>query len=325
MTISTDKLSPLASPSATKAVLERHGLTTKKSFGQNFLVNDEILRRIIDLAEVTEQDDVLEVGPGIGALTIPLLKCAHRVISVERDRDLPAVLAETCQPWRSSWTLIEKDALQLDEQDLSNTFTSLNVGSVPTSGDAPMPYCDAGFPQKLVSNLPYAIAATLILDYFERFDWLQSATVMVQAEVADRICAHPGTKNYGAYTLKLALHTQVQGRFFVGRNNFFPPPRVDSAVIRLDRAGFIYKGTPLTTDEIVATKLMIDAAFANRRKTLSNSCRTYFGGKGSEGASILQQLPMIFRDADIDPMRRGETLSLDEFAFLGKLLSAFRF
>ncbi|OUO88620.1 16S rRNA (adenine(1518)-N(6)/adenine(1519)-N(6))-dimethyltransferase [Gordonibacter sp. An230] len=289
-----DRLSPLASPSATRAVLEAHGLSTKYSLGQNFLVNDAILRKIVALAELAPEDEVLEVGPGIGTLTVALLKRAGRVASVERDADLPAVLAETLAPWADRFTLVEKDALDLTAADL------------PFS------------PTKLVANLPYAVAATVVLDCFERFPGMESATVMVQKEVADRMAADPGSKNYGAYTVKLRLYAEPVGRFSVGPGNFFPPPRVESAVVRLDRRPLSDgAGDPLGEAALKAACVMADAAFATRRKTLANSCRTYFAGRGREGARIAAALPRLFECADVDPARRGETLSLDEFVRLG--------
>jgi ribosomal RNA small subunit methyltransferase A len=200
-----DRYSSLASVSATRAVLEAHGLATKKSLGQNFLVNDDVIRRICELSGVGPVDDVVEVGPGIGTLTVALLARARRVVSIERDPDLPAVLAETCAPWADRFTLISNDALAVQPDDL--------------------PFAPTAF----IANLPYAVAATLVLDYFERFDSIQRATVMVQAEVADRMMAQPGTKNYGAYTVKLALFARPASRFKVAPGNFFPPPHVDSA------------------------------------------------------------------------------------------------
>ena len=178
------KLSPLASASATRAVLEAHGLTAKYSLGQNFLVNDAILQKIVALAEVAPVDTVLEVGPGIGTLTMALLQHAGRVVSVERDPDLPAVLAETLAPWADRFALVQKDALDLTVDDLRDALGRLDPPETA--------------PGKLVANLPYAVAATVVLDYFERFPSLGSATVMVQKEVADRMAAVPGTKNYGA-------------------------------------------------------------------------------------------------------------------------------
>ena len=205
-------------------------------------------------------------------------------------------------------------------------------------------------PNKLVANLPYAVAATVVLDYFENFPFLDSATVMVQKEVADRMAAAVGTKNYGAYTVKLGLHAEPAGRFPVGPGNFFPPPRVDSAVIRLNRrVPLMADGAPATPEVIAAAALVADAAFANRRKTIANSCKTYFSGRGSlllgasgssaglravdgalsggvggafvlDGADIVDPLPAIFDAAAIDPRRRGETLTQQEFLALGAAL-----
>lgn len=294
-------LSTLASLAATREVLADHGLTAKYSLGQNFLVNDVIVQKIVALAELDGADRVLEIGPGIGTLTMALLKGAAHVTSIERDADLPAVLEETLAPWWDKFTLIQKDALDLQLSDL-------NAQAMPT---------------KLVANLPYAVAATVVLDYFQRIDSLQSATVMVQKEVADRMAAEPGTKNYGAYTVKLRLYAQPAGRFPVSPNNFFPPPRVDSAVIRLNRRPVTdASGAPLDANVVRAACTMADAAFASRRKTLSNSCKTYFAGRGAQGGAVAQHLPGLFERASIDPKRRGETLSLAEFVQLGQELLA---
>lgn len=294
-------LSTLASLAATREVLADHGLTAKYSLGQNFLVNDAIVQKIVALAELDGADRVLEIGPGIGTLTMALLKGAAHVTSIERDADLPAVLEETLAPWWDKFTLIQKDALDLQLSDL-------NAQAMPT---------------KLVANLPYAVAATVVLDYFQRIDSLQSATVMVQKEVADRMAAEPGTKNYGAYTVKLRLYAQPAGRFPVSPNNFFPPPRVDSAVIRLNRRPVTdSSGAPLDANVVRAACTMADAAFASRRKTLSNSCKTHFAGRGAQGGAVAQHLPELFERASIDPKRRGETLSLAEFVQLGQELLA---
>ena len=195
-------------------------------------------------------------------------------------------------------------------------------------------------PSKLVANLPYAVAATVVLDYFENFPFLDSATIMVQKEVADRMAAAVGTKNYGAYTVKLGLYAEPVGRFAVGPGNFFPPPRVDSAVIRLNRrVPLMADGAPASPEVIAAAALMADAAFANRRKTIANSCKTYFSGRGPislgagpsaqegapgivlpDGAAIAERLAAIFDAAAIDPRRRGETLTQQEFLALGAAL-----
>ncbi|MFR8009132.1 MAG: ribosomal RNA small subunit methyltransferase A, partial [Gordonibacter urolithinfaciens] len=178
-------------------------------------------------------------------------------------------------------------------------------------------------PGKLVANLPYAVAATVVLDYFERFPSLGSATVMVQKEVADRMAAVPGTKNYGAYTVKLRLYAEPAGRFGVGPGNFFPPPRVESAVLRLDRRPLHGEdGAPLAASTLKAAATMADAAFANRRKTLSNSCKTYFASRGVQGARIAAALPQLLEQAAVDPKIRGEALALEDFIRLGTALEA---
>lgn len=295
------RLSPLATPSATRAVLEKHGLYTKYGLGQNFLVNDDVVRKIVQLADVQPTDHVLEVGPGIGTLTCALLQFAGHVTAIEMDHDLPAVLADTLSPWADRFTLLEMDALDLPAQ-AAERFGN----DVPT---------------KMVSNLPYAVAATVVLDYFQQLPSLQSATVMVQKEVADRMCAKPDNKVYGAYTVKLGLYAKPAGRFPVAPGNFFPPPHVESTVLRLDRITPVDDGgAPL--DEALRKKTckVADAAFANRRKTIANSFKTYFSGKGDEDAALLEALPAALERAGIDPRRRGETLSQAEFIRLAKAL-----
>ena len=177
--------------------------------------------------------------------------------------------------------------------------------------------CDKGelVPNKLVSNLPYAVAATVVLDYFQRLAFLESATVMVQKEVADRMTARPGSKAYGAYTVKLSLFAEPAGRFPVAPGNFFPPPHVNSTVIRLDRAtARDDDGEPLSAEVLHAACTMADAAFATRRKTIANSCKTHFANRPEAQAAI----PDLLAEAGIDPRRRGETLDRAEFIRLGK-------
>lgn len=307
-------LSPLATPAATRDVLEEHGLSTKHALGQNFLVNDAILQKIVELAQLDASDDVLEVGPGIGTLTIALLKCAGRVVSVERDADLPAVLEDALEPWADRFALISKDALELTEEEVHLALAKYAPRPLG-SGDGTR----RSFPNKFVANLPYAVAATLVLDFFQKFSQLESATVMVQKEVADRMCAEPGSKNYGAYTVKLRLYAEPAGRFLVSPNNFFPPPHVDSSVLRLNRRPvYDVDGAPLDDALLKATCAMADAAFASRRKTISNSFKMYFASRGNAGKAFIGCIPDLLDECGIDAKRRGETLSLDEFIALGK-------
>ena len=296
-----DRFSPYSTPSATREVLERHGLYTKYGLGQNFLVNDDVIRKIIELADVQPVDHILEVGPGIGTLTAALLPRAAHVTAIEKDADLPAVLADTLAPWQDRFTLIQQDAL---DSHLLPRATRMAQGKTSD-------------PNKLVSNLPYAVAATVVLDYLQRFDFLESLTVMVQKEVADRMTARPGTKTYGAYTVKLGLYAQPAGRFQVAPGNFFPPPHVESTVLRLNRTpARDDQNNPLTPEELAAACTMADAAFATRRKTLANSCKTYFAGD----PATQERLPAIFEAAAIDPRRRGETLTQQDFIRLARAL-----
>lgn len=285
----TDKLSNLASVSETRAVLERHGLMTKKALGQHFLINDGVVARICALAELGLDDRVIEVGPGIGTLTVALLQRAGAVVAVERDADLPPVLAETTAAWADRFTLIEGDALEIEPEQL--------------------PF----LPNKLVSNLPYAVAATIVLDYFERLPGLESQTIMVQAEVADRMCAQPGTKNYGAYTVKLGLLSKPARRFGVSEGNFFPPPRVKSAVVRLDRRDDV-----VPPELLRATMTMADAAFANRRKTIANSIKTYFANPQTSDEGRRARVSELLERAQVSPSARGESLEQDAFIALGR-------
>lgn len=364
-----DRLSPLAGVAATRQVLEAHGLATKHALGQNFLINDDILRKVVALAELSSRDYVLEVGPGIGTLTIALLTCAGRVVSIERDRDLPAVLGETLASWRDRFTLIEKDALDFELADLpeplpqvsgaassDGTVRAASGDGGAVAGDGPLRCVEAAesdvlarrpalksgaaaeggglftggdssqplaLPNKFVANLPYAVAATIVLDYLQRFESLESATVMVQKEVADRMTARPSTKSYGAYTVKLGLYARTAGRFPVSPGNFFPPPHVDSAVLRLDRViARDDRGNPLSAEVLKATCAMADAAFTNRRKTLANSCKAYFSAQGSAWGISSADMAALFDAAKVDVARRGETFDQAEFVRLGKALLA---
>lgn len=289
------RASDIASPSATLAILERFGIKPTKALGQNFLVNDAVVRRIIDLADVRESDSILEVGPGIGTLTNALLKRALMVTSIEKDPKLPRVLEHTLASWQGRFKLIEKDALDLKASDLAHPL-----------------------PSKLVSNLPYAVAATIVLEYFQRFAHLEEATVMVQKEVAQRMAAQPGCKSYGAYTVKLSLYAHPSASFDVSRNDFMPKPHVDSTVIRLVRndCALEHEGA----DTIRAAAIMADAAFASRRKTLANSCKAYFSGRGEEGVHALALLPKALETAGIDGSVRGETLDTQAYLRLGSAM-----
>ena len=298
----------LANQLATKETLERFGLATKYRLGQNFLVQDHVIEKIVQLAEVQPTDVVVEVGPGLGTLTVALLDNARAVCSLEADSELEQVLALTCkEPHPDSFALVMGDALAITPQKLAEAYNTLPTVAHDAATSAPMP-------TKFVSNLPYQVAATLILKFFQELPSLERAVVMVQAEVADRISAKPSTKAYGAYTAKLSLFAQVTGRFEVGPGNFMPPPRVNSAVVRLDRtqARNPVSSKLLSEEELLHTMRVIDAAFAQRRKTIRNSM--------SASGFDKDKLDQAFLATGIAPTVRAEVLTSQDFICLAAAL-----
>ena len=298
----------LANQRATKETLERFGLATKYRLGQNFLVQDHVIEKIVQLAEVQPTDVIVEVGPGLGTLTVALLDRARAVCSLEADSELEQVLAVTCkEPHPDSFALVMGDALAITPQKLADAYSALPAVAHDAATSAPMP-------TKFVSNLPYQVAATLILKFFQELPSLERAVVMVQAEVADRIAAKPSTKAYGAYTAKLSLFTQVTGRFEVGPGNFMPPPRVNSAVVRLDRTQARNPVTSklLSEEELLHTMSVIDAAFAQRRKTIRNSM--------SASGFDKEKLDQAFLATGIAPTVRAEVLTSQDFICLAAAL-----
>ena len=298
----------LANQRATKETLERFGLATKYRLGQNFLVQEHVIEKIVQLAEVQPTDVVVEVGPGLGTLTVALLDNARAVCSLEADSELEQVLAVTCkEPHPDSFALVMGDALAITPQKLADAYGALPAVAHDAATSAPMP-------TKFVSNLPYQVAATLILKFFQELPSLERAVVMVQAEVADRIAAKPSTKAYGAYTAKLSLFAQVTGRFEVGPGNFMPPPRVNSAVVRLDRTQARNPVTSklLSEEELLHTMSVIDAAFAQRRKTIRNSM--------SASGFDKDKLDQAFLATGIAPTVRAEVLTSQDFICLAAAL-----
>lgn len=321
--------SPLANPSATREMLEAFGLATKHRLGQNFLIDNHVIERIMDLAELTRSERVLEVGPGIGTLTLALVQAAGRVTSIEMDSELEPVLSAHAID-HPNFNFIMGDALAVPPAQIAEAL--------------------GGEPELLVANLPYNVAATIILQFFQTMPSLRRAVVMVQKEVADRIAAVAGTKAYGAYTVKLSLYGEVTGRFEVPPRCFMPAPHVDSAVVRIDRVGF--PGTlsdrrvdaACGTDAPVSTAdsdgvltcdsnggrdeasvlagapsaediaRVVDAAFAQRRKTIRNS----MSANGFDKAA----LDVAFAQCGIAPTARAETLSTSEFVQLAEALAA---
>lgn len=284
--------SPLANPGATRALLETYGLATKHRLGQNFLIDNHVIEKIMDLAALRGSERVVEVGPGIGTLTLALLQDAARVVSVEADGELEPVL-RTHALEHDNFAYIMGDALRVAPERIAEAC--------------------GGAPEMLVANLPYNVAATIILQFFQTMPDLRSAVVMVQKEVADRIAAHPGTKTYGGYTAKLGLYAGVTGRFEVPPRCFMPAPHVDSAVVRLDRHEVPPAPEASDVDRICE---VIDAAFAQRRKTIRNS----MSASGFDKAA----LDAAFSACGIAPTARAETLGVEDFVRLAACLGGRR-
>ena len=287
----------IATPSRTKEILKKHGFTFKKSLGQNFLTEPNILRKIVETAGIDENTNVIEVGPGIGALTEQLARNAAQVLAFEIDDRLLPVLQDTLAPYPNV-TVVHQDVL---EADLVKT-----TGEVFTKD----------LPIKVVANLPYYITTPIMMHFLESDLPVAEMVVMMQREVADRISAAPGTKAYGSLTIAVQYYMEAKLAFIVPKTVFVPQPNVDSAILKLTR-----RPTPAVavTDEQAFFRLT-KAAFQLRRKTLWNNLLHAYGKDDATKAWLTKSL----EEADIDPNRRGETLSLAEFAALSNALEANR-
>lgn len=268
-----------------KEILAKHGFKFKKRFGQNFITDPGILNKIVDVAEITKDDLVIEVGPGLGTLTKTIAERAGRVITIEIDKDLIPILQETLEGL-DNVDVVEGDALKLNLDQL----VLEKLGELK--------------PYKIVANLPYYITTPLIMHFLEEGYNVERIVVMVQKEVAERIVANPGTKEYGALTVNLQLFTQAKIAFTVPRHVFTPKPDVDSAIVDLVvRKEPLY---PIQDREFL--RKIITAAFGQRRKNLLNSL-----GSLTIDKKILNE---AMEGINLDSRRRGETLSLEEFVLL---------
>ena len=238
----------LGNPTNTIAVLNRYGFSFQKKFGQNFLIDENVVEKIVRDAGVTKDDFVLEIGPGIGTMTQILCENAREVVAVEIDDKLIPILTEDTLSWYDNVTVIHEDILKLDIVKLANER-------------------NGGKPIKVVANLPYYITTPIIMGLFESHVPLDSITIMVQKEVADRMQVGPGTKDYGALSLAVQYYAKPQILLNVPASCFMPRPNVDSAVIQLTR----YEKPPVeVADEHLMFRL-IRASFNQRRKTMTNS------------------------------------------------------
>lgn len=275
----------LATPKAVKAILAEHGLRVKKSLGQNFLIDPRFIDRIVAAAAVAPGDKVLEIGPGIGGLTESLLAAGGLVVAVEVDRELVAVLAQTLAPWGDQVQIVHADALKTD-------LAALLQGSTN---------------RKAVANLPYYITTPLILRLLERELGLSVIVVMVQREVADRMLAAPGGKDFGAFSVAVQYRAEVELVMHVPRTVFFPAPQVDSAVLRLTPRPF-----PVTPRDEAVFVRVVRAAFNQRRKTIRKALQAIFPPSAVDAA---------LAQADIDGALRAEALSIAAFVRLSDQLT----
>ncbi|KMY55951.1 16S rRNA methyltransferase [Bacillus sp. FJAT-27231] len=283
----------IATPTRTKEILEKYGFSFKKSLGQNFLVDPNILRRITETAELTKETGAIEIGPGIGALTEHLARTAGKVVAFEIDQRLLPVLSDTLSPYDNvkiiHEDILKADVAQITEQEFSD-FEQLMV----------------------VANLPYYITTPIIMKLLEDKVPFKGMVVMLQKEVADRISAKPGTKDYGSLSIAIQYYMEATTAFIVPKTVFMPQPNVDSAIIKLLRRE--RPAVEVTNEEFFFT--VTRASFAQRRKTILNNLTNQLPAGKEKKEQILEAL----QQAEIEPSRRGESLSLEEFARLANAL-----
>ena len=282
----------LGNPAYTMAVLEKHGFHFQKKYGQNFLIDTHILEKIIDAAEITKDDFVLEIGPGIGTMTQYLCEAAREVVAVEIDTNLLPVLDDTLKEY-DNVTVLNEDILKVDIASLAGEKNS-------------------GKPIKVVANLPYYITTPIIMGLFEKNVPVDSITVMVQKEVADRMQVGPGTKDYGALSLAVQYYAKPEIVANVPPNCFMPRPKVGSAVIKLTR----YEKPPVEVQDERLMFRLIRASFNQRRKTLVNGIKN--SGDFSLGK---EEIENIFEKCGLPLNIRGEALTLEQFAMLANCIS----
>ena len=265
-----------------RALADALGVVPTKKLGQNFVTDPNTIRKIVAQAKLTGHETVVEIGPGLGSLTLGLLEVAKNVIAVEIDHKMAAAIQDTVSKRApgKNFLLVSADALKVTELPLE--------------------------PQALVANLPYNISVPVLLHFLEHFPTIQSGLVLVQAEVAHRLAATPGSKVYGVPSAKLAWYAESNLAGNIGRNIFWPVPNVDSALVY-----FVKRETPLGDEALrLSTFAVIDEAFSQRRKTLRQALATWAGSPALAEEILLR--------AGIDPTKRGEALEIMDFVSIAK-------
>lgn len=284
----------IATPVRTQAIMNQFGINTKKSLGQNFLTDINILKNIVAAGDVQKTDNVVEIGPGIGALTEQLARAAKQVVAFEIDDRLIPVLDHTMAPY-DNVTIVHNDILKVDlEKEFAKQFEDVTA------------------PLKLVANLPYYITTPILMQVLQSGIHFDNIVVMMQKEVADRLSAEPGTKDYGSLTLAVQYRMNAKLAFTVSRTAFVPNPNVDSAIISLTPR------EPLAIQPRDEKRLfeLFKIGFVMRRKTLWNNLTTAFGKGEAMQAKLTAALAVI----DLDPRTRAEKLSLERFVELHNAL-----
>ena len=275
----------LGNPKYTIEVLQKYDFVFQKRFGQNFLIDSHVLEKIMDASQITNEDFVLEIGPGIGTMTQYLAEAAREVAAVEIDHSLIPILKDTLKDW-DNVTIINDDILKVDIRKLALEKND-------------------GKPVKVVANLPYYITTPIIMGLFENQVPISSITVMVQKEVADRMQVGPGTKDYGALSLAVQYYARPEIVANVPPNCFMPRPKVGSAVIRLEK----YENPPVQVEDEKLMFRIIRASFNQRRKTLVNSLKN-----SNELSYSKEEIESVLEKIGIPLNIRGEALTLEQFA-----------
>ena len=286
-------MATLGNPKNTIEVLQKYNFNFQKKFGQNFLIDTRVLEEIIDAAEITKDDFVLEIGPGIGTMTQYLCEAAREVVAVEIDTNLIPILKDTLSAYNNV-EVLNKDILKVDIASLAKEHNN----------DRPI---------KVVANLPYYITTPIIMGLFESHVPIDSITIMVQKEVADRMQEGPGSKEYGALSLAVQYYAKPEIVVNVPPSCFMPQPKVGSAVIRLTR----HEQPPVQVDNEKLMFQVIRASFNQRRKTLANGLNNF----GSFGLSK-EEIQSCIEELGVPVNIRGEALSLEQFAELSNIIYA---
>ena len=268
--------------------LKKEKFRFKKQFGQNFISDDHLLAKIVEAAEITPEDVVIEIGPGAATLTAALAEKAAQVIAIEIDKDLFPIIERRMAGY-SNFELVAGDAMKVDFDALTAKYGAKRY--------------------KVVANLPYYITTPIVMRFLEEGFRVSELVIMVQQEVADRFLANPGTKAYGAITAAINYYGSVSRAFNVPRTMFTPRPEVDSSIVKIK----CYENKPFEADDEKLLRRVIKAAFGQRRKTLNNALKALNLPK--------DELDKALQSAGIDAARRGETLSVEEFVRLSNAIS----